>query len=422
MTGRARRTAAGVLALTLLAFAARAVRLGAQPLIGDDVMVAISAPNFAEDGWPEPTMWNHPRLRDLLVEGSLGALGRGPWGIKAWSVLLGTLTVPAAFAAMVLLTGSASAAWILAALLALDPLHVHFSRQGINDVYLSFFPLAALAAAWRYRTSRAAGWLVLAGALFGLGLASKWSVAFALLPAAAVLLRDALTREETAPERRAEAALVVSALALLPAAVYLLTWVPFFERGYGLLEWLRFQGAMALETRTHTGYPGTKLPGYPGEIVRAWRWFVSPCYFVTHDDADPPGVSTFMAGIANPAAWLLVLPAAAFAAWRAVGARDRAAALLLVLFGANYLPFVAVRRPIFANTALATAPFALALVAWAAARVRERRPRLVLGWLALAAAAALALWPTAAGLSDARRDPLASALLPADAFRTVHSP
>ncbi len=415
-----RRTAAALAAITLLALAVRALHLGGQPLIGDDMLVGMSARNFSEDGWPDPTMWNHPRLRDLLVEGSMETLGNGPWGLKAWSVLLGTLSVPVAFAAMRLLGGSAIAAGILAVLLALDPLHVHFSRQAINDVYLAFFPVAGLAAAWRYRRTRGAGWLVLAGVLFGLGLASKWSVAFTLAFAAALVLRDVRAGQATRRERAAEVAFVVSALALLPAAVYLLTWIPWFERGYGLGDWLRLHGAMALETTTHVGYAGTKLPGYRGELVRAWRWFVSPCYFVTHDDVNPPAVSTFMAGIANPAAWLLVLPSAALAARRAIAARDRVAALLLALLAVNYLPFVLASRPIFSNSALAVAPFALAVVAWAAAHVLERRRGLALAWLGLAVAAGLALLPTAAGLWSAKDDPVARALLPADAFLTRH--
>ncbi len=415
-----RAIAAALAALTIAAAAARAVNLGAQPLIGDDLSVGITARSFAEDGWPEPTMWNHPRLRDLLVEGSMNALGEGPWGIKLWSVVLGTLTVPAAFAAIRLVSGSAAAGLLAAALLALDPLHVHFSRQGINDVYLGFFPLAGLAAAWRYRARRRAAWLVLAGVLFGLGLASKWSVAFSLAFAAAFALRDAAAPGPTPRERAAEAAFVVAALALLPAAVYLATYLPFFERGNGLADWLRFHRAMAFETATHEGYAGTKLPGYPGELIRAWRWFVSPCYFVTH--ADGGGGPFFMSGIGNPVAWLLVLPAAALAGWRALRSRDRAAALLLALFAVNYLPFLVATRPIFSNSSLAVAPFALALVGWAAAALWQSRRRLVVGWLAAASVAALALWPTTAGLRDASGDPLVRALLPGDAFTTKHSP
>jgi 4-amino-4-deoxy-L-arabinose transferase-like glycosyltransferase len=407
-----RRLAAAIVALTLLSVALRVLHLGAQPVVPDDLSVAATAQAFVDAGWPGPTMWNHPRLRDVLVAASLDAFGEGPWGIKAWSVLLGSLCAPAAALMALLLTGSGAVAAILGLLVATDPLHVDFSRQGINDVYLAFFPVAAIAAAWRYRASHRTGWLALAGALFGLGLASKWSVAAPLVVTLAVLVAD--LRRTAAGERRTEGAFTLACLVVLPLAVYLATFLPWFQRGHGLGDWLGFQRAMALETATHAGYEGTKLPGYPGELVGAWKWFLVPAYYA--DAGMSPSGPLVLVGVANPAVWLLVWPAFLHVAWLGWRRRAGGALLLVALFVTTYAPLALTPRPIWTNTALAVLPFALALVARSAAELWAARPRLTGAWLAGAVAVAALLWFPAVGIATAPGDALLHALVPDDAL------
>jgi dolichyl-phosphate-mannose-protein mannosyltransferase len=412
------RLAAALVALTALAFGLRAFRLDEQPMIPDDLSVGVTARQFTDDGLPEPTMWNHPRLRDHLVAASLEQYGDTPWGLKAWSVALGTLSVPA-LALLVLAVGGGGAAAVLAGLLvAVDPLHLDFSRQAINDVYLAFFPVAGLAAAWRYRASPRAGWLLLSGALFGLGLASKWIAAFPLAVAAGAVAWDTLRRPGTRGERAAELAFAGAALGALPLALYILSYLPWFGRGYGLGEWVRFHAAMALETATHTGYAGTKRAGYEGELVGAWRWFLQPVYYADLAVLRAGYPQAYVIGIGNPVAWLAVLPAAAFAGWRALRRDDRTSLTLLVLFAVVYLPFAVARRPIWTNSAVGVVPFAMALVGLALARLAAAGRRLAAwAYTACALAAAAVLVPPATGVATALSDPLVHAVVPAIAFQ-----
>ena len=409
-----RRLALGLLGLVAVGFALRAVLLSAQPLTDDDRLVAATAQFFTQFGWPEPTMWNHPRLRDLLVAASLDALGPTAWGIKASSVLLGTLSVAATALLLYWLSGSAAAAGIAGLLLAIDPLHLDFSRQGINDVYLAFFPVAAIAAAWRYRSTRHPPWLLLAGALLGLGLASKWGAAFPMSVAALAVAADAVRREVPWRERATEAAFVVACLIVLPLTLYLLTYLPWFGRGYSLLDWLRFQGAMGHETATHTGYGTPRPAGFPGEVVGAWRWFVQIVYYVDVVPSAGPGAA--ITGVGNPLAWLLVWPAFGFTLVRAVKHADRASWVLLALFAASYLPFLVVPRPIWTNSALSVLPFAMLLVGHAAAHLWARWPRWVAGTLALTVASAAAFWLPAMGLQPRVTEAFVHALVPQAAF------
>lgn len=412
-----------LIALTALALLMRSIGLGAQVLAPDDVAVGITAHSFVERGWPEPTMWNHPRLRDLLVYLSLHALGDGAWGLKLWSVLLGTLSVPATAALVLALGGGIGAAGVAGLLVALDPLHLDFSRQAINDVYLAFFPVAAILATLRYRARRRPGWLAVAGLMLGLGLASKWGAAFPVGAAAAVVWVEALGAERSARGRAAETTLFLACLVILPLAVYLATFLPWFAAGHDLPEWLGLQRAMAFETATHTGYPGSKRPGFPGEILSPIRWFAAPTWFVSHI---PPETGSermrLLAGVGNPATWMATLPSLAWASKRWLRDHDRAAGWLALLFLAAWLPFVVVRRPIWPNSAIGVLPFAFALVAWAAVRLHSRLPWPVRAWGALAALLAALLWWPAVGVETPVMERTVRALVSPAALEPPPSP
>ncbi len=420
-----RRAAVALAVVTLVALVLRTAGLGGQPLLADDVLAGVSAGNFVESGWPGPTMWHHPRLRDLLVYVSVGAVGPTAWGLKAWSVLLGTASVAATGWVVWLLCASAPAAVAAAAIVALEPLHVYFSRAAINDVYLSFFPVAAIGACLVYAERRRPWALVVAGLLLGLGIASKWSVVFPVGAAVIVMLPRWVASQPSRRARVAELAFVLTALVLLPAAVYVLTYWPWFGRGHDLAEFVGFHRAMAFEASTHTGL-GTRIADNPGEMIGAWRWFLRPPWWVDYVEPVPGGAipagGLFPSAVGNPFTGLATLPAAAWAAWRWLRARDRAAGVLLVVFLGAYLPVAVVPRPIWTNSAVAVVPFSAALVAWAAGDLWQRARAPVLAWAAAAAVVSLVLWAPATARSFGPADALVRALVPRDAFDSAYHP
>ncbi len=421
-----RRAVIAIAGVTLVALVLRAVGLGTQPLLGDDVLAGVSAANFVQSGWPGPTMWHHPRLRDLLVYVSVGAFGPTAWGLKAWSVLLGTLSVAATGWLVWLLSASVPAAALSAAIVALDPLHIYFSRAAINDVYLSFFPVAAIGACLVYVERRRPWMLATAGLLLGLGAASKWSVVFPVAASVALTLPACVASQPSRRAKGVEIAFVVGALGLLPIGIYLLTYWPWFGRGHDLAEFVRFHRAMAFEATTHTGL-GTRIPDNPGELIGAWRWFLQPPWWVDYVKPIPgssaiPQDGLFPSAVGNPLTWLATIPAAAWAAYRWLRARDRVAGVLLLLWLAAYLPFAVVPRPIWTNSAVAVVPFWAALVGWAAGRVWERARAPVVLWAGAALTVALLLWIPATSRSFGPAQSLVRALVTSRAFDVAYHP
>ena len=353
------------LGITVLALLLRVVLLSSQPVSFDDFSVGLTAINYVKDGQLGPIMWNHPDLCNILVYCAMKTFGTGVIGLKGMSVLAGTLSVSCIALVGRRLLKNETAALLAALLWALDSLAIDLSRQAVHEIYQSFFPLLAIYLALRYRESGRARWLAGSGVVFGLGLASKWSAAFPLLVVFLLLARDLWSDSgSSTPQRLARGAQGIALLCIVPALVYLITFIPWFARGYSLSEWVPLQQSMYLETKTHVSYN----PQVTGDFHPA-AWFLKPVAWrdlsfnrLEGAPAAEPTVDdniTLFLAITNPLVWLLVIPALIFTALRAVRGRDEGLYLLSALFLAAYLPLLAASRPIWVNTALCVMPFAL---------------------------------------------------------------
>jgi 4-amino-4-deoxy-L-arabinose transferase-like glycosyltransferase len=395
-TDATRRFAWHLALLTLAAAVLRTIALPGQPPTGDDLGAAASAINFVERAQVGPTMWHHPRLRDLLVYASQVAFGTSKLGLVLPSLLLGIAAVPVTGLLARRFAGDRPGL-LAALLLAIDPLHVDYSRQAVQECYLAFFAAAGVLTTLRYLDTRRAGWAVAAGTLFGLGLASKWSVAFPL--GASVVWacwrveRDA---EREPYVRRATLSLVFATLLLLPAAVYLATWAPWFAGGRALSDWLHLQNAMATEATHHAGFNVATLE-HPHHAA---TWFLWPSSYA--DAAIGPEGRVPLVAISNPLSWLATLPAVGWLVFTARRGEGSERGFLAALVLASWLPFAVTTRPIWVHSALGVLPFAFAAVAWfahdLAARGRLFR-RSVMAWLVACLLVAVPLWALATGVA-----------------------
>ena len=361
----------GLIAIFLGGLALRTFLLSWQPVSFDDFDVAISAINYLENGQLGPTMWNHPDLRSILVYWSLRLFGTGVLGLKGISLLFGALCVPLIGVVCRDLTGDNRIGLLAALLMAVDSLAIDFSRQAINDIYLAFFPMLGIYLYYRYRGGGRQLWLLASGAAFGLGLASKWSVAFPMAVTLAMAL-NAIRRETRGliSLRLARTAHALSALLILPLILYILTFIPWFAKGHSVGEWAALQRSMYIETSQHTGY---RTDAMVDKDIRAYEWFIRPVTFrdlyFNIDTEDQLRLSTernatIILAVTNPLVWLLVLPAMGYMTFRGWREGRDGLIFLSALFVSSYLPLAVVRRPIWLNTALSVLPYALMTVAF----------------------------------------------------------
>lgn len=340
--------------ITLGGAALRLAFIGSQAPTTDDAQVAWTALGYVLHGQMFPTMPHHPVLRNLMVFVTTRAFGGSVLGVKGLSLLFGTMLVGVTGLLVRRAARDDRAGLFAAGIVALDGVQIVYSRQGINDVHAALFSVLGIwltVEALRARDTRSWRWLVpLAGLSFGLGAAEKFYSLPMLAVAACLLGYSAWKRR-----RGDEALLAAVSLGPLPFLVYLLTYIPWFGRGYAVSEWVRYQAAL-IDAMAHFARPSV---GFRANDQAVW-WFLRPFY--GHDEVAVAAAHQVQlsVGVGNPLVWLAVLPAVGYSLL--TPEQRRRDALLLTFFFASYLPFVFSSRQIWVLSSVAVIPFAAGLL------------------------------------------------------------
>lgn len=336
--------------------------------------------------------WAHPPLNGLLLYGSVSLLGDNPRGWRTNNILFGTASVLLLYLVGASLFPGTAVPLLGAALLALDPFHIYNSRTTFTEVPVTFFFLLFLHFMLEFAEKgrpRLGG----AGLAAGLTIATKGYFAVAIPLVVAYGFYRAVRRGERAATVAADFA---SALLLLPVAVYLLSYVLWFGRGYSLLEFAQMQidavrsmQSFRMEEFMHRAWldaGGTPLD-----------WFTRPILFGRSFGAEP-GSIRYLLEINNFPFRVLSLPALALTAAHAWRRRSVPEALPAALFLACYALFLGVDRPMFSYSATVALPFAYLAVARVVELLSERvsNPSVVRGaFLALVLIWGLYVFPLA---------------------------
>ncbi|MFN8233699.1 MAG: phospholipid carrier-dependent glycosyltransferase [Actinomycetota bacterium] len=399
---------------------------------------------FRDQQW-DVGSWVHPQLGKWMIAVGEKVFGVNAFGWRVSSAVAGTAVAVIAAVIAQILFGSAIWTFVTGGLVAIESLNVVMSRVALLDVFVELWVALGilfllLDRRWiERRTPPEHGgvpsplwrpWRYAAGFAMGAAFSSKWSGVLGLV--AAVILTYAWEttrrrREGEVPVGRAfgrafaqETLGVLLGFALLPALVYLLTWVPWFHHfGWSLSDWWEHQTAMLSYHRSLTelaldAATGTYTPTHP-YYSHAWQWLpmIRPVNFYS-----PSGDGTIrqIIAIGNPAVFwgtIWTIPYALFA-WRRK--LDWRAGAIAVPFLAQYLPWFFVSRPQFFFYILPATPFMVLAATysmrdlWGAtivlrdpetgARVESRRHPyrpFVYGYLAVAVALFLWFWPVLTG-------------------------
>jgi dolichyl-phosphate-mannose-protein mannosyltransferase len=352
--------------------------------------------------------WVHPPLGKQLIAVGIDVFGFDPFGWRVAAAVAGTLTIGMVGLLAFLLFRSELWAAVAALLLATEHLHFVQSRIAMLDVFLAMFvvlgflllvvdrtrkegsvpvvaggsgerdPPAAPGVGVREEDQEEAPgrpevpaaprerwlwrpWRLLAGAAFGAAIAVKWSGILAVAAAAVLCLAWERTRRKQAGVRRPTLSALAGglpglavALAVVPALVYLATWIPWLaDRGFNLAEWASHHVEMAsfhanLDTETATG-----APVHP-YMSRAWTWFLLARPVSYYWQGDPDCCREIL-GMGNPVLFwgaLAVVPYLIFA-WR----RDWRAGVSVAPILFQYVPWLLIPRPLFLFYMTPVTPF-----------------------------------------------------------------
>lgn len=380
----------------------------------------------------------HPPVGKWLIATSIALLGDQPAGWRAAGALVGALSVLLTYLTGLRLFRRVGPAAVAGLLLATDGLWLVQARTAMLDIFLGFFTVLG---AWLLLVDRDRAGLakpppapsgdgpalprrghpyrMLAGVAFGLAVATKWS---GLLPLAAAGLltlgwemawRRRWTGRALAGWRRGAGSLLV-ALVLVPAAVYVGSYVPWLvnygyshEGGKECAEGEvvadpcpigpigRLQGlgrSHAAIWRFHTTLEAQhpyRAPAYTWPVMaRPVVYYYESCSAdraagsaTTGDDgesepAEPclvePGEAAEILAVGNPALWWTFLAATALLAAGLVR-RDARAWFVTGFWAWQFLPWLLVARPSFFFYMVPVVPFLALGVAYAVAVLDERR-------------------------------------------------
>lgn len=372
---------------------------------------------------PRALFADAPRNRVVAVDeaGLSCASGRPQLAWRLGSAVFGALMVALVALLALRLFGSVWAAALASAFLAVEGLAFTMSRIAIPESYTTAFLLAAWFAALSalYRLGRGAprpsrgaalAWLAATGAFAGAAGASKWVAVYGYGAILLVLLWDFRRGSDgvLGVARRPAASLAVlgALLGVVPLAIYIATYVPYFALGHSFGELVALQGQMfGYHANLDATHPFSS-PWYGWPLgYRAVFLYLSNAGSGRAEMWTIPNLVVFWGGLL---AMGVVLRRAL---------RDRDAALGIVVFAAalQYLPWAAVGRVIFLYHYLPVVPFlALALAWWLTVglgRSRVGRPASIAAGAAavlffLATLPALSGWEVPTGYLTALRDVL----------------
>jgi dolichyl-phosphate-mannose--protein O-mannosyl transferase len=275
------------------------------------------------------------------------------------------------------------------------------ARIGMNDIYVAALIVAGwyfVVAAHRPRRSALLD-ILIAGVLFGLALASKWAGAYALAGLlVATIAVTARAYERGRPgtggpldllARRGLNALVLFvSFAVIPLAIYLASYVRWFGGptipfGWSLVE---------LTQQMYWYHSSLTAPHPAGSPWWSWPFVLKPVYW--YFGGSSGGDNSYIYDAGNVVLFWAGIVAFGWCALAAVRARSVPLAFVVFAGVVQYVAWIPIGRVLFFYHFFTVLPFyLLALAAGLAFLWETGRDRLVVGYLAAAAAAFAYFYP-----------------------------
>ena len=354
-----------------------------------------SAERFWRDDKWDVGSWTHPPLGKWMIGLGERAFGYESFGWRVSSATVGTLTVMVVALLAYLLFGSVLWAAVAGLLMAVEGLSFVLSRTGLLDSFIGFWVTLGLLflvldrrwidrrtpapvedapdpdwpdelsdppPPWRAPSPLWRPWRFAAGVAFGAAIATKWSGALALVAAGLLSLMWETSRRRAgggggglrgalAGTVMRESLGLVLALLLVPAAIYLAVYLPWFHHfGWSFGEWRHLQASIwdyhkTLKWFQTDAATGAVTPSHPW-LSHAWAWLPMQrpvLFFARYPGDDVRWITT----VGNPAIFwgaFWTLPYTVYAWWRR---HDWRAGFIVVAFAVQFLPWFVVSRPQF---------------------------------------------------------------------------
>ena len=338
-------------------------------------------------------------------------LGFNTFGWRIASCLIGTLCVPLIYLLALRLWPRRIFALAAAVLVCFDGMFFVQSRIGMIDIIPAFlimlcYYLFLVHLQSRTPTTSIASLLVL-GAAIGIGVAAKWIVLAAFASIVFFLFGRIVWKFWTTGRLDLPGGahwsvyLTAAAVAFvaLPALIYIGSWYPFFARGqfHTLADMIQYN-------KDSYEYHAHLVATHPyGSPWWSWPLLARPVLYYAEysglgtDQFTGQPLFALIYNLGNPWIWWTSLPAVASLPYFIIRHRSFPAAVILVGFITQYLPWAPITRVLFIYEMIGGLIFMILALAFVLAQLAERRPawgrKVALAHLGVAVAFFLYFYP-----------------------------
>ncbi len=239
--------------------------------------------------------------------------------------------------------------------------------MAIEDSQLTFFILLSLFLTLKYSEKKESWLSIPLGLTLGFSIATKWLSLPIYL--AVILYIVYLNWNETF--RKIDYLKITTffiSLIFLPLSTYLFTFLPWFQRGYTLNEWLNFQLLMARSA-------GEVSPTDYGHLIglshHAFKWFIFPLSF-SYSNVLEGGSIKSVTGFIHPPLWLLFVPAFIYLLRSEESEKFYFISASIFLF---IFPLILMNRPVYLYSATSFTPFVALITAAFFYKLREKNTK-----------------------------------------------
>ncbi len=322
----------------------------------------------------EPYENTHPTLGKLIMSIGVVLFGMNPFGWRFMGALLGVLMLPILYHFIKRLFGKTWLALAGTLLFALDFMHFTQTRIATIDTYAVFFLLLMYDTMLCFCQQDLRGApmkklllpLLLCGVFTGLGIASKWTAAYAAVGLAVLFFWRLFQAWRTCPDgekialRQRTFRLILWCclfFLLIPFGIYYAAFLPVLllpGHDASLAGWWGYQIHMY---NYHSGLQAEhsfSSSWYQWPVMSRPVW-----YHITYHYEGVPNQVCTISGFGNPILWWGSIPALFFSVYQWLKNRSRKAGFIMVGFLAAYLPWVLVSRLTFLYHYFTALPFAL---------------------------------------------------------------
>jgi dolichyl-phosphate-mannose--protein O-mannosyl transferase len=375
--------------ISLIAFALRLINLGTpKGFVFDELYYVNAAQDYLKYGveidGTSPEFIVHPPVGKWLIALGIKFFGNAEFGWRISSAFFGSLFILLIGLIAKKLFNSNLFAALASSLAALDGLLLVHSRTALLDIFLSTFVALAL---WVWLKN----WHWMAGLIFGLACATKWSGAYFLILFSLVTFYRISTAGSGRSILKPLLKLPIQ-YGVLPALTYLATWIGWFRSERG---WDRNWSTNSLKSLWH--YHAEMLNFHTGLVAKhsysanPWSWLIqgrpTSFYYDSPKNCGATNCAQEVLAIGTPILWWL----GTLAIFIVTGVviqnflqkrNDFVPIFILMGLAAGYLPWFAFqKRTVFSFYAIVFEPFIIFALVYCAKYLRESKlkPEFVTG-------------------------------------------